>query len=817
MENENTEHDATPETDEVATAEVLPEGGMPGLVLAQEILPDRILILPVATRPMFPGLTLPVQVSGAALDATLKAVSEDEHHVLGVVLAQEYDEEAPLRSTLHAMGTVVRVLRLAEGPGVTQLLVQAVRRFRRLEVVSMEPTIVWRVEYFFDPEGRPDEETKAYTVAVIGQVKELLKLNPLFQEQLKLLLTNFNYDSPGLICDLTASMLTADAALLQEVLETVPLVPRAEKLLKLLAEEIQLFRLKEKIQKSIEEKISKQQKEFFLKEQLKAIKQELGLEKDDRSAELDRFRARLEKIHLSEEATTVVEAELEKLSVLEPASPEYNVSRTYLDWLTVLPWGVYSEDSFDIKRSREILNNDHYGLEDVKDRILEFISTGIKTGRVSGSILCLVGPPGVGKTSIGRSVASALNRKFYRFSVGGMRDEAEIKGHRRTYIGAMPGKFLQSLKTVATANPVIMLDEIDKIGASYQGDPAAALLEVLDPEQNRDFLDHYLDVRFDLSRVLFITTANQLDTIPSALLDRMEILKLSGYILEEKLQIAQRYLIPRARTDHGLSETDVTITEAALRFIIDRYAREAGVRNLENQIKKIMRKLTLAHAEGFAGPRTIEQEQLTNFLGQPVFPDEVMYRKAAPGVVTGLAWTSLGGVVLYIEATAMAAKSGGFQLTGQLGDVMKESAEIAYSYVRSRSGEFGVPADYFESNLLHLHVPAGATPKDGPSAGVTMTIALYSLATGQPVRLNVAMTGEITLTGRVLAVGGIKEKIIAARRIGIHELVLPRDNLNDYKELPDFIRAGLKVYFVTYFDDARKAVFGDGEQGNGNF
>ncbi|MCB1307087.1 MAG: endopeptidase La [Leptospiraceae bacterium] len=785
----------------------------PGIALASDVLPENILILPIQQRPLFPGLTVPLQIGSTHVPKIVEALNKQTHSVVGLVLTKESQEDDPLLADLYDYGTAARVLRFGEMDGSIQILVQTLRRFRVISEEKQDILRFWKVKYFEDRDQQPGDDLKAYTMAILSSVKDLLKLNPLFQEQLKMLLVNFNYNQPGLIMDLTASMLTAEGEKLQEILETIPLLTRAEKLLRLMREEIQLLNLQEKIKKSIEEKISKQQKEFFLREQLKAIKHELGLEKDDREAELEKFQERLKDLKPDKEALKVIQSEMEKLTLLEPASPEYTVSRNYLDWLTSIPWGVYSEDSFDIKKAREILDRDHYGLDDVKERILEFISTGWKTGHISGSIVCFVGPPGVGKTSIGRSVAEALNRKFYRFSLGGMRDEAEIKGHRRTYIGAMPGKFIQSLKTVGTANPVIMLDEIDKVGKSFQGDPASALLEVLDPAQNADFLDHYLDVRFDLSRILFITTANQLDTIPPALMDRMEVIKLAGYIMEEKIQIARRYLIPRALSEHGLKETDVEITEDGLRFIIDRYAREAGVRNLENRIKKIMRKTTLFHAEGRDNPARITVENIPDYLGQPVFPEEMLYNKSTPGVVIGLAWTSMGGATLHIEATDIKSEKGSYKQTGQLGDVMKESAEIAYSYIRAQAERYGIGADYFDRNFIHLHVPAGATPKDGPSAGVTMALAIYSLARKLPVRSGIAMTGELTLTGKVLPVGGIKEKIIAARRVEIMELILPRDNLKDYKELPDYIRQGMKVYFVNYFDDVIKICYdGNGVQ-----
>lgn len=777
------------------------------LVASDTSLPDRIVIIPIPRRPIFPGLTLPIQFSGKHIPALLEYLRSDREQIIGLVLTKELDDANPLDSEFYEWGTAIRVLRIVSEDESTQLLLQTIRRFKKKSVVSKDKTLQWEVEYFKDTEDKPNDELKAYTMAVLSSIQELLKLNPLFQEQLKMLLANFNYNQPGLIMDLTASLLSSEGEELQKVFECIDLIDRAKMLLKLLQAETQLSQIKAKIQKTIEEKVSKQQKEFFLREQLKVIKQELGLEKDDKSAEIEKFQKRLEKLKPSEEAKKTIDEEINKLKMLEPVSPEYNVSRNYLDWMTSLPWGIYSKDSFDIPHARKILDADHYGLKDVKERILEFISTGIKTNKITGSILCLIGPPGVGKTSIGKSVANALGRKFYRFSIGGMRDEAEIKGHRRTYIGAMPGKFLQSIKSVQTSNPVIMLDEIDKIGARYHGDPASALLEVLDPEQNSDFLDHYLDIRFDLSSVLFITTANQVDTIPGPLLDRMEIINLSGYIMEEKLEIASRYLIPRAMKGHGLNEKEIIFEKKGLVFIIERYAREAGVRNLENKIKKILRKTTLRHAEGNKASVQITPKNIVDYLGQPVFPENELIKHDIPGIVTGLAWTSMGGATLTIEAVATQQEKGGFKLTGKLGDVMQESAQIAYTYIRSHLDMYQIKDDYFSQMNIHIHVPAGATPKDGPSAGITMALAIYSLCTQNIVPESIAMTGEMTLTGKVLPVGGIREKIIAARRSRIFTLLLPKENLKDYKELPEYIRKGLKVFFASNFNDVLKAVF----------
>jgi ATP-dependent Lon protease len=561
-----------------------------------------------------------------------------------------------------------------------------------------------------------------------------------------------------------------------------------------------------KIRKQVEEEIQGQQREFFLHQQMKAIQKELGLSKDDRTAEVDKFRERLEALTVPEPAQARIDEELEKLGLLETGSPEYAVTRNYLDWLTLLPWGKHTDDRLDLEAARTILDNDHESLDDVKERILEFLAVGIMKGEVSGSIILFVGPPGVGKTSLGHSIADALGRKFFRFSLGGMRDEAEIKGHRRTYIGAMPGKFIQAIKTTGSANPVIMLDELDKVGASYHGDPASALLEVLDPEQNADFLDHYLDVPFDLSKVLFICTANQLDTIPGPLLDRMEVISLSGYLAKEKLAIAQKHLLPRLLERAGLKQRgQLRIETSALRRIIDGYAREAGVRRLEKYLGKIVRKAVVKLLRGEPAPIRVRGADVEDYLGKVIFEKEK--RKTGVGVLTGLAWTAMGGATLTVEATRIHRFSRGLKLTGQLGEVMRESAEIAYSYIMSNAEKFGVPADYFKTAFIHLHVPAGATPKDGPSAGVTMATAILSLARGRrPVR-RLAMTGELTLTGEVLPVGGIREKVIAAKRTGLKELILPAANRGDYEEIPDYVRDGMTVHFASTYADIIPLVF----------
>ncbi len=777
------------------------------LARSNDVLPGILHILPIANRPFFPAQAIPLVLDKGPWQRTVEAATETPHKVVGLVLVHTDDAQAARPQDFYTMGTACRIHRVAEHEDKLQILVEGLQRFRIKDWVSQERPYAVRAEYHPETGDAQLSEVKAYSVAVINTIKELLPLNPLYGEELKFFLNRFGPDEPSHLADFAASLTTASKAELQEVLETTRILERLEKVLVLLKKEVEVARTQMHIRQKVEEKVSSQQREYFLREQLKAIQKELGIAKDDRTAEIDTFRARLQNLTLPVAAQRRIDDEMQKMSVLETGSPEYAVTRNYLDWLTQLPWGNYSTDVLDLAHARKVLDRDHAGLQDVKDRILEFIAVGAMKGEVSGSIVLFVGPPGVGKTSIGQSIAEALGRKFYRFSVGGMRDEAEIKGHRRTYIGAMPGKFLQAMKEVGVANPVIMLDEIDKIGASYQGNPASALLEVLDPAQNVEFLDHYLDVRFDLSKVLFVCTANQLDTIPAPLLDRMEVIRLGGYITSEKLAIAQKHLLPRVIKKAGLTRAQLSIDKAALTQVIDGYAREAGVRNLEKQLNGIARKAVVAILQGKKPPISVGVNNLEDYLGKPLFRLEQPLRGV--GVVTGLAWTPLGGVTLDVEVARVYQKARGFKLTGQLGDVMKESAEIAYSYISSHNDDYHGAKDFFETAYIHLHVPAGATPKDGPSAGITMATTLLSLARAEKIRRPLAMTGEITLLGTVLPVGGIREKVIAARRAGIRELILPGANRRDYDELPAHIRKGLKVHFAEHYRDVAAIVFRD--------
>ncbi len=784
------------------------ENSPANLVLAAEILPSGLPILPLRPRPAFPSLLIPMAATGEAQVKAVKKAVDSPTQALGLVMVRDL-ESADSPENLHKIGVVGKIVKVVHADDENaHFLINCLERFSIEELKETPEGLYARAKYHFSAELSVNPELKAYSMAIIATLKELVQINPLYSEEIKLFLNRSSMNDPGRLADFAANLTSADGQELQKILETLDVRRRIDRVLVVLKKELEVSRLQSKISKQIEEKVSAQQREFFLKAQLKEIKKELGLEKEGKTTEIEKFQQRLKGLKLNEEAQKAVDDEMEKLQLIDPSSPEYNVSRNYLDWLTILPWGKYSKDSYKLDRARKVLDRDHYGLKDVKERILEFIAVGKMKGDISGSILCLVGPPGVGKTSVGKSIADALGRTFYRFSLGGMRDEAEIKGHRRTYIGAMPGRFIQSMKSAGTANPVLMLDEIDKIGASFQGDPASALLEVLDPEQNGSFRDHYLDVPFDLSNVLFVATANQLDTIPAPLLDRMEIIRLSGYILEEKIEIARRYLIPKALKNHGLNKGQVSIRKEALVAIIDGYAREAGVRTLENRIKKIMRKAAMAFAEGRTENIAIGKKDVHAYLGNPPFTADEVFENV-PGVVTGLAWTSMGGATLQIEATAMLAKSKGFKQTGQLGSVMVESSEIAYSYVMAHLKEYGIAEDFFDTHFVHLHVPAGATPKDGPSAGVTMTTALLSMITGKPAKKKLGMTGELTLTGRVLPIGGVKEKTIAARRAGLKMLIFPEGNRKDFEELPDYLKEGLEVHFASDYNDVFRAALGD--------
>ncbi len=776
-------------------------GNMPAR--PDQVLPEILYLLPLQARPFFPAQVMPILMNEKRWLETVRQVSESGHRLVALVMVHSEREGVPEPQDFYSVGTAVRIHDPVREDDKLQFIAEGVRRIRIVKWLSEQPPFKVQVEYPPETDDAGDE-VKAYAMALINTIKELLPLNPLYSEELRSYLDRFRPNDPSPLTDFAAAITTATREELQEVLATLPVLRRMEKVLLLIQKELELARMQAQIRARVEESMSEHQRNFFLREQLKEIQKELGISKDDRTVESERFRKRLERLTLPGDTLQRIDEEMRKFSVLEPGSPEYAVTRNYLDWVTALPWGYHSQDHLDLAHARQVLDRHHDGLADIKDRIIEFLAVGSYRGEISGSILLLVGPPGVGKTSLGQAVAAALGRKFFRFSLGGMRDEAEIKGHRRTYIGAMPGKFIQALKDTGTANPVIMLDEIDKVGDSYQGDPASALLEVLDPEQNAGFLDHYLDLRFDLSKVLFICTANQLDTISPPLLDRLEVIRLPGYLSDEKIAIARRHLWPRQRKKAGVTARQMRITDGALRMIAQSYAREAGVRGLDKQLGRIMRKGVIRLLEGEETIR-IGAANLQDFLGQPIFLDE--RPELGVGMVIGLAWTAMGGATLSVEANCIHRRRAGFQLTGMLGDVMKESANIAYSYVAANAVSLGVAEAYFDDAYIHLHVPEGATPKDGPSAGVTMASALVSLARGRRIARTMAMTGELTLTGKILAVGGIREKLIAARRNRIMEVILPQANRRDFDELPESVRKGMKVHFVASFHQLLERIF----------
>ncbi|MFO8047182.1 MAG: endopeptidase La [Halomonas sp.] len=783
-----------------------PDESQRAMVPARDTLPERIYLLPIHNRPFFPAQVQPLVINRERWDETIQRVAKTAHRTVGLAFVGEGVVDGLAHDDFPEIGTAVKMHKLQREEGQLQFIAQGLQRFRIQRWLSREPPYLVEVSYPREPVDAEADEARAYAMALINGIKELLPINPLYGEELKHYLNRFSPHEPGPLTDFAAAITSAKGRELQDVLATLPVLPRMQKVLPLLRKEIEVAQLQSEISDQVNAQMQERQREFFLREQLKVIQRELGISKDDRENDVDTFRDRLESLVVPPKVLTRIEEELDKLSVLETGSPEYATTRNYLDWLTSMPWGVHTQDQLDLAHARQVLDRDHDGLDDVKERIIEFLAEGTFKGDVGGSILLLVGPPGVGKTSIGRSIAEALGREFYRFSVGGMRDEAEIKGHRRTYIGAMPGKLVQALKEVEVENPVIMLDEIDKMGQSFQGDPASALLEVLDPEQNVDFLDHYLDVRVDLSKVLFVCTANTLDAIPGALFDRMEQIRLSGYIAEEKLAIARNHLWPRLLKRANIPKKRINLTEAALRQLVEGYAREAGVRQLEKQLHRIVRKAAVRLLENDQSSVKVSVKNLETFLGAPTFRKEAVL--TGEGVVTGLAWTSMGGATLPIEAGKVHSLTRGFKLTGKLGEVMQESANIAYSYVLGHLGEYGADADFFDSAFVHLHVPEGATPKDGPSAGVTMTTALLSLAKHHAIERPLAMTGELTLTGQVLPVGGIREKVIAARRSDIFELILPDANRRDFDELPGHLREGMTVHFAKRYKDVARVVFG---------
>lgn len=762
------------------------------------IVPSVLPVLPVADLNLFPRMIHPMLV----LEQNLMTAVEDsmlKGRIVGLfaVKGEPTGETPKSMDELHDVGMAAYILKMSKGEdGAMRVLTQGINRIKLLELVGTSPYLSGRVETI--PEAVEfDKETEALMAGVRGLFSKMLEMSPSLPDELKIM--NQNLTEPALLADMIISAVNLRKEEKQDLLATLDIKKRLEKVMAMLERQLDILELGSKIQSEVKGKIEKSQRDYYLREQMKAIQAELG-EQDDNQYELEDLAQSLDQKDLPEEARESAEKELSRLKRMNPSSAEYTVSRTYLDWFLDLPWGEDTPDNDNIEDAQKILDEDHFGLEKVKKRIIEYLAVRKLKPDMKGPILCFAGPPGTGKTSLGRSIARALGRNFIRISLGGVRDEAEIRGHRRTYVGALPGRIIQGLKKAGSGNPVFMLDEIDKLGADFRGDPSSALLEVLDPEQNFSFSDHYLEVSYDLSRVMFIATANVLDTIPSPLRDRMEIINLSGYPLEDKLKIARKYLIPRQRQANGLRAGEIDIRQSAVRHIASNYTREAGLRNLEREIGSVCRSVATEVAKGKKGKTVITPEKVAEILGPPRFENEVRSRIAKPGVVTGLAWTQTGGDILFIEALAMPGK-GGLRLTGQLGDVMKESAELARSYVRSRSDELGLDENYFADNELHIHVPAGAIPKDGPSAGVTMTTALMSLVTNRPVRSDIAMTGEITLQGLVLPVGGIKEKVLAARRAGIKQIILPKRNERDFVDISENLRKDIKIHPVSTIDE----------------
>jgi ATP-dependent Lon protease len=760
-------------------------------------VPAELPILPLRGTVLYPDLILPIMV-GRKKSVKLIDDAMDSDRIIGIVTQRRSEIEDPKESDLYSVGVAALILRMIrELDGSQRVIVQGVSRIRVKEYFQREP--------YFKVKSETIEEMNILGVeveALMMNLKNLfqraVELAPYLTSELGTMVGNIK--SPSILADLIASNLNLSTTEKQGILETFDTRERLAKVHLLLNKEVQVLELGNKIQSQVKEDMDRTQREYYLREQLKAIKKELG-EMDEHSTEIKELREKIKKAKMPPDAMNAAEKELDRLAKIPPASAEYTVARTYLDWLSELPWSETTQDNLDIDNAQKTLDEDHYDLEKVKKRILEYLAVRKLKADMKGPILCFVGPPGVGKTSLGKSIARTMGRKFIRISLGGVRDEAEIRGHRRTYVGALPGRIIQGIKKAGSNNPIFMLDEVDKIGMDFRGDPSSALLEVLDPEQNFSFSDHYIDVNFDLSKVMFITTANVLDTIPPALRDRMETLELPGYSEDQKMMIAKEFLILKQINEHGLSSELIEFQDEALQMIISSYTREAGVRNLEREIATICRGVAKDVARGIMEKVVIVPELLHKFLGPVKFFPEIAERTSEPGVATGLAWTPTGGDIIFVEATKMRGEKG-LTLTGQLGDVMKESAQAALAYVRSKSKELGIEEDFFEKNDIHIHVPAGAIPKDGPSAGITMFIALTSLLTNKPVRNDVAMTGEITLRGLVLPVGGIKEKVLAGMRAGIRTIILPWKNEKDLEEIPERIRNEMNFKFIQRMDEA---------------
>ena len=784
------------------------------IIPTDQILPNKLTLIPLAGRPIFPGIFTPLMINSNDDVKVVEDAYENEGFI-GIVMLKN-DADSPSISDLHKVGTAARIIKKVNLPdGGINIFISTVKRFKIRKVLHNAAPMAAAVEYLEDEEANTFE-VKALTRALISEMKEVSENNPLFSEEMRLNMVNI--DNPGKIADFIASILNVDKDEQQKILETVNVRQRMEQVLVFIKKEQELLRVQKKIQHELNDRIEKNQREYFLREEMRSIQEELGETPDGNETDYQKFKKKIEELAFEGEIKETVDSELSKLSMMDPNSSEWLVTRNYLELITQLPWKVPAVDDYDLNRAKKILEDDHFGLDDVKKRIVEYLAVRKMKKDAKGSILLLVGPPGVGKTSVGKSIANAMNKPFYRFSVGGMRDDAEIKGHRRTYIGAMPGKIIQGLKITKSSTPVFLIDEVDKMGSSHNGDPASALLEVLDPEQNVSFRDTYLDLPFDISNVFFILTANTLDTVPEPLLDRAEIIHLSGYIDQEKLEIAKKYLIPKNLAKNGLAKNQVKYTKAALLEIAEEYARESGVRNYEKCLDKIHRKIVtemifeqekaakslktpvvepVETTTSIAKQITLDAPDLFKYLGKPVFDESQIKVAAVPGTAIGLAWTSMGGDTLLIEATSFAGKTG-LVLTGQMGDVMKESSQIAFDWARKFVLERGAKdAKWFEENIVHLHIPEGATPKDGPSAGITMATTFVSLLLGKKIKPNLAMTGELSLTGQVLPIGGLREKTVAAKRNKIKTIIIPKANERDLEDIPAHVKQGIKFIPVS--------------------
>ena len=760
------------------------------------VVPTELPILPLRGVVVFPSAVVPLLISRGS---SLKLVEDcrNNDNLLGLAAQKNPEEENPDATALFSRGSAGRILKMLKYPdGSVRILVQGLKRIEIRDYLQHEPYLRASVAHLQDV-VRSASDIDARQAHLVSQFAKFVSQVPYLPDELQGVVMNIK--DPGRAADLIGSNLNISVNEKQDLLNTLDVKERLEKLSSILNREGELVELGNKIQSQVQSELNKNQKEFYLRQQMRAIQKELG-EGDAKSNEIEDLRKKIEEAKMPEEARKAADNEIERLRLIPPESAEHSMVRTYLEWLVNLPWAVTTDDKLDMTHARQVLDEDHYDLEKIKDRILEYLAVRKLRQDPKGPILCFVGPPGVGKTSLGRSIARAIGRKFVRLSLGGVRDEAEIRGHRRTYIGSLPGRIIQSLRTAGSNNPLFMLDEIDKLGMDFRGDPASALLEVLDPEQNFSFADHYLEVAFDLSKVMFITTANYLEPVPPALRDRMEVIELAGYTEEEKLEIAKRHLMPKQITENGLTNDLIAFTDEALLKIARSYTHEAGVRNLEREVGSVCRKVARAVTEGQTEKAMISVEKVTELLGPEKFFPEVAERTQEPGVAIGLAWTPNGGDILFIEATRMAGKKG-LTLTGQLGEVMKESAQAALSYIRSKADRLGLAPNFYENCDLHIHVPAGAIPKDGPSAGITMTTALASLLTGRPVNSDMAMTGEITLRGKVMPIGGVKEKTLAARRAGVKTVILPKRNEKDLEDVPVKVREEMEFHFVENIDE----------------